>query len=60
MQAAHQQHATQQGVRTVPSGQMMHYGGAQATIETTMRQRQGMVGGPMGGQLGGGRWATTI
>uniref|UniRef100_A0A674PDA0 Cbp/p300-interacting transactivator, with Glu/Asp-rich carboxy-terminal domain, 4b n=1 Tax=Takifugu rubripes TaxID=31033 RepID=A0A674PDA0_TAKRU len=49
MQAGHQQHAAQQGVRTLPGGQMMHYGSAQATIETTMRQRQGLVGGPMSG-----------
>lgn len=49
MQAGHQQHATQQGVRTLPSGQMMHYGSAQATIDSTMRQRQGMVAGSMNG-----------
>ncbi|KAM9851460.1 cbp/p300-interacting transactivator 4b [Aulostomus maculatus] len=53
LQAGHQQHANQQGMRALPSGQMMHYGGAQANMETAMRQRQGMVGGPMNGQLNG-------
>uniref|UniRef100_A0A671WKN3 Cbp/p300-interacting transactivator, with Glu/Asp-rich carboxy-terminal domain, 4b n=1 Tax=Sparus aurata TaxID=8175 RepID=A0A671WKN3_SPAAU len=53
LQAGHQQHASQQGMRALPNGQMMHYGGAQANMETAMRQRQGMVGGPMNGQLNG-------
>lgn len=53
MQVGHQQHANQQGMRTLPNGQMMHYGSTQANIETTMRQRQGMVGGPINGQLNG-------
>lgn len=60
MQAGHQQHANQQGMRTLPNSQMMHYGGTQSNIETAMvsptmpcRQRQGMVGGPMNGQLNG-------
>ncbi|KAM8735379.1 cbp/p300-interacting transactivator 4b [Acanthopagrus schlegelii] len=53
LQAGHQQHANQQGMRALPNGQMMHYGGAQANMETAMRQRQGMVGGPMNGQLNG-------
>ncbi|KAF3839363.1 hypothetical protein F7725_018080 [Dissostichus mawsoni] len=47
LQAGHQQHATQQGMRAMPNGQMMHYGGAQANMETAMRQRQGMhMAGP--------------
>lgn len=53
VQTGHQQHANQQGMRTLPNGQMMHYGSTQANIETTMRQRQGMVGGSMNGQLNG-------
>uniref|UniRef100_G3PLF7 Cbp/p300-interacting transactivator, with Glu/Asp-rich carboxy-terminal domain, 4b n=1 Tax=Gasterosteus aculeatus TaxID=69293 RepID=G3PLF7_GASAC len=53
LQAGHQPHANQQGMRALPNGQMMHYGGAQANMETAMRQRQGMVGGPMNGQLNG-------
>ncbi|TKS82350.1 Cbp/p300-interacting transactivator 3 [Collichthys lucidus] len=53
LQAGHQQHTNQQGMRALPNGQMMHYGGAQANMETAMRQRQGMVGGPMNGQLNG-------
>ncbi|KAG7474227.1 cbp/p300-interacting transactivator 3-like [Solea senegalensis] len=53
LQAGHQQHANQQVMRAMPNGQMMHYGGAQANMETAMRQRQGMVGGPMNGQLNG-------
>ncbi|KAI9524009.1 hypothetical protein NQZ68_020970 [Dissostichus eleginoides] len=53
LQAGHQQHATQQGMRAMPNGQMMHYGGSQANMETAMRQRQGMVAGPMNGQLNG-------
>nr|ACA52075.1 Cbp/p300-interacting transactivator 3a [Oryzias melastigma] len=53
LQAGHQQHANQQGMRAMPNGQMMHYGGAQANMENAMRQRQGMVGGPMNGQLNG-------
>ncbi|KAK5861905.1 hypothetical protein PBY51_017343 [Eleginops maclovinus] len=53
LQAGHQQHANQQGMRAMPNGQMMHYGGAQANMETAMRQRQGMVAGPMNGQLNG-------
>ncbi|KAM4736627.1 cbp/p300-interacting transactivator 4b [Anableps anableps] len=53
LQAGHQQHANQQGMRALPNGQMMHYGGNQASMEAAMRQRQGMVGGPMNGQLNG-------
>ncbi|XP_047217843.1 cbp/p300-interacting transactivator 4b [Girardinichthys multiradiatus] len=53
LQAGHQQHASQQGMRAHPNGQMMHYGGNQASMEAAMRQRQGMVGGPMNGQLNG-------
>uniref|UniRef100_A0A3P9LEM9 Cbp/p300-interacting transactivator, with Glu/Asp-rich carboxy-terminal domain, 4b n=1 Tax=Oryzias latipes TaxID=8090 RepID=A0A3P9LEM9_ORYLA len=53
LQAGHQQHANQQGMRAMPNGQMMHYGGAQANMENAMRQRQGMLGGPMNGQLNG-------
>uniref|UniRef100_A0A3P8WT15 Cbp/p300-interacting transactivator, with Glu/Asp-rich carboxy-terminal domain, 4b n=1 Tax=Cynoglossus semilaevis TaxID=244447 RepID=A0A3P8WT15_CYNSE len=53
LQAGHQQHANQQGMRAMPSGQMMHYSGAQANMEPTLRQRQGMVGPPMNGQLNG-------
>ncbi|KAM9723089.1 cbp/p300-interacting transactivator 4b [Menidia menidia] len=53
LQAGHQQHVGQQGMRALPNGQMMHYGGAQASMESAMRQRQGMVGGPMNGQLNG-------
>ncbi|KAF0045603.1 hypothetical protein F2P81_002132 [Scophthalmus maximus] len=43
LQAGHQQHASQQGMRALPNGQMMHYGGAQANMESAMRQRQGML-----------------
>uniref|UniRef100_A0A3Q2GMA8 Cbp/p300-interacting transactivator, with Glu/Asp-rich carboxy-terminal domain, 4b n=1 Tax=Cyprinodon variegatus TaxID=28743 RepID=A0A3Q2GMA8_CYPVA len=53
LQAGHQQHANQQGMRALPNGQMMHYGGNQASMEAAMRQRQSMVGGPMNGQLNG-------
>uniref|UniRef100_A0A3B3YL47 Cbp/p300-interacting transactivator, with Glu/Asp-rich carboxy-terminal domain, 4b n=1 Tax=Poecilia mexicana TaxID=48701 RepID=A0A3B3YL47_9TELE len=53
LQAGHQQHANQQGMRALPSGPMMHYGGNQASMEAVIRQRQGMVGGPMNGQLNG-------
>ncbi|XP_056157722.1 cbp/p300-interacting transactivator 4b [Lampris incognitus] len=53
LQAGHQQHANQPGMRALPNGQMMHYGGGQANMEAAMRQRQGMVGGPMNGQLNG-------
>uniref|UniRef100_M4AJ48 Cbp/p300-interacting transactivator, with Glu/Asp-rich carboxy-terminal domain, 4b n=1 Tax=Xiphophorus maculatus TaxID=8083 RepID=M4AJ48_XIPMA len=53
LQAGHQQHANQQGMRALPNGQMMHYGGNQASMEAAIRQRQGMVGGPMNGQLNG-------
>ncbi|TNN89157.1 Cbp/p300-interacting transactivator 3 [Liparis tanakae] len=42
LQAGHQQHANQQGMRALPNGQMMHYGGAPANMETAMRQRQSM------------------
>lgn len=50
LQAGHQQHANQQGMRPMPNGQMMHYGGGQANME--MRQRQAM-GAPMNGaQMG--------
>uniref|UniRef100_A0A1A7X6W7 RNA methyltransferase n=1 Tax=Iconisemion striatum TaxID=60296 RepID=A0A1A7X6W7_9TELE len=56
LQAGHQQHANQQGMRGLPNGQMMHYG-QQANMETTMRQRQAMVGGPMNGQLNGAQMA---
>ena len=36
----HQQHAGQQlAMRAVPNGQMLHYGGAQGSMEA-MRQRQ--------------------
>uniref|UniRef100_A0A3B3ZA16 Uncharacterized protein n=1 Tax=Periophthalmus magnuspinnatus TaxID=409849 RepID=A0A3B3ZA16_9GOBI len=42
LQAGHQQHANQQGMRPMPNGQMMHYGGGQANMETAMRQRQAM------------------
>lgn len=55
LQAAHQQHGPQPGMRALPNGQMMqHYGGGpqQANMEAAMRQRQGMVGG-MNGQLNG-------
>lgn len=54
LQAGHQQHANQQAMRALPNGQMMHYGGGQANMEAAMRQRQGMVAGPMNGQLNGG------
>ncbi|XP_008429363.1 cbp/p300-interacting transactivator 4b [Poecilia reticulata] len=53
LQAGHQQHANQQGMRALPNGPMMHYGGNQASMEAVIRQRQGMVGGPMNGQLNG-------
>ncbi|KAF6715568.1 Cbp/p300-interacting transactivator 3 [Oryzias melastigma] len=53
LQAGHQQHATSRACGRCPNGQMMHYGGAQANMENAMRQRQGMVGGPMNGQLNG-------
>jgi len=53
MQAGHQQHGNQPGMRPMHNGQMMHYGGqAQANMEAAMRQRQGMVA--MNGQLNGG------
>ncbi|XP_028986123.1 cbp/p300-interacting transactivator 4b [Betta splendens] len=53
LQAGHQPHANQQAMRALPNGQMMHYGGGQANMETAMRQRQAMVGGPMNGaQMG--------
>ncbi|XP_061920350.1 cbp/p300-interacting transactivator 3-like [Entelurus aequoreus] len=53
LQAGHQPHGNQQAMRPLPGGQMMHYGGAQASMETAMRQRQGMV--PMNGQMNGGQ-----
>ncbi|CDQ80221.1 unnamed protein product [Oncorhynchus mykiss] len=60
LQAGHQQHVVPQpGLRALPNGQMMHYGGGpqqQATMEVAMRQRQGMVGPvnrqPNGAQMG--------
>lgn len=52
LQAGHQQHANQQGMRPMPNGQMMHYGGGQANMESAMRQRQAM-GAPMNGQMNG-------
>ncbi|CAL8288132.1 unnamed protein product [Merluccius merluccius] len=54
MNGGHQQHAAQQGMRAMPNGQMMHYGGqTQASMEAAMRQRQAMAPpGPMNGQMG--------
>ncbi|XP_070962109.1 cbp/p300-interacting transactivator 3-like [Oncorhynchus clarkii lewisi] len=60
LQGGHQQHVVPQpGLRALPNGQMMHYGGGpqqQATMEVAMRQRQGMVGPvnrqPNGAQMG--------
>ncbi|KAG7282990.1 hypothetical protein CRUP_028507 [Coryphaenoides rupestris] len=55
MSGGHQQHAAaQQGMRAMPNGQMMHYGGqTQASMEAAMRQRQAMAPpGAMGGQMG--------
>uniref|UniRef100_A0A8C6TDZ1 Cbp/p300-interacting transactivator, with Glu/Asp-rich carboxy-terminal domain, 4b n=1 Tax=Neogobius melanostomus TaxID=47308 RepID=A0A8C6TDZ1_9GOBI len=52
LQAGHQQHANQQGMRPMPNGQMMHYGGGQANMESAMRQRQAMSA-PMNGQMNG-------
>jgi len=55
MSSGHQQHAAaQQGMRAMPNGQMMHYGGqTQASMEAAMRQRQAMAPpGAMGSQMG--------
>lgn len=53
LQAGHQQHGNQPGMRPMHNGQMMHYGGqAQANMEAAMRQRQGMVAMNGGGQMG--------
>ncbi|KAM6903579.1 cbp/p300-interacting transactivator 4a isoform 1-T2 [Lycodopsis pacificus] len=49
------QHNGQPGLRTLPNGQVMHYGrNPQSNMEAAMRQRQGMVGpGGMAGPLNG-------
>ncbi|XP_036395638.1 cbp/p300-interacting transactivator 4b [Megalops cyprinoides] len=55
MQGAPQQHAPQPGMRGLPNGQMMHYGGGpQGGMEAAMRQRPGMVVG-LNGQMNGGQ-----
>ncbi|TNN86176.1 Cbp/p300-interacting transactivator 3 [Liparis tanakae] len=49
-----QQHNGQPGMRTLPNGQVMHYGRNPQSMEAAMRQRQSMlsgmqhVGGPLG------------
>lgn len=52
-----QQHNPQAQLRSLPNGQVMHYGRApQNGMEAAaMRQRQGMVGGMNGGQMNGGQ-----
>ncbi|KAI4873605.1 hypothetical protein NFI96_002992 [Prochilodus magdalenae] len=54
----HPQHAGQPGLRTLPNGQMMHYGrGPQGSMEAVMRPRPGMgpvMNGQVGGQMGSG------
>ncbi|XP_022070413.1 cbp/p300-interacting transactivator 4a [Acanthochromis polyacanthus] len=49
------QHNGQPGLRSLPNGQVMHYGrNPQNNMEAAMRQRQGMVGpGGMGGPVNG-------
>lgn len=49
------QHNGQPGLRTLPNGQVMHYGrNPQNNMEAAMRQRQGMVGpGGMAGPVNG-------
>ncbi|XP_029299310.1 cbp/p300-interacting transactivator 3-like [Cottoperca gobio] len=49
------QHNGQPGLRTLPNGQVMHYGrNPQSNMEAAMRQRQGMVGlGGMAGPVNG-------
>lgn len=49
------QHNGPPGLRSLPSGQMMHYGRSpQSNMEAAMRQRPGMVGpGGMGGPVNG-------
>lgn len=49
------QHNGQPGLRSLPNGQMMHYGrNPQSNMEVAMRQRTGMVGpGGMGGHVNG-------
>ncbi|XP_062395265.1 cbp/p300-interacting transactivator 4b [Sardina pilchardus] len=47
------QHAVQPGMRALPNGQMMHYGGGpQANMEAAIRQRPNLVGA-MNGQMNG-------
>lgn len=49
------QHNGQPGMRSLPNGQVMHYGrNPQSNMEAAMRQRSGMVGpGGMGGPVNG-------
>ncbi|KAI7799309.1 cbp/p300-interacting transactivator 4a [Triplophysa rosa] len=51
-------HGPQAGLRTLPNGQLMHYGrGPQSSMEAAMRQRNAMNGvmnGHINGQMGGG------
>ncbi|XP_051991320.1 cbp/p300-interacting transactivator 3-like [Xyrauchen texanus] len=51
-------HVPQPGLRTLPNGQLMHYGrGPQSSMEAAMRQRNAMNGimnGQVNGQMGGG------
>ncbi|XP_060914815.1 cbp/p300-interacting transactivator 4a [Labrus mixtus] len=49
------QHGGQPGLRSLPNGQVMHYGrNPQSNMEAAMRQRQGMVGpGGMAGPVNG-------
>lgn len=52
LQGGPQQHAGPAGLRGLPNGQMMHYGGGpQGGMEAGMRQRPAMVGG-LNGQMG--------
>ncbi|XP_017576910.1 cbp/p300-interacting transactivator 4a [Pygocentrus nattereri] len=52
----HPQHVGQPGLRSLPNGQLMHYGrGLQGSMEAPMRPRPGMgpvMNGQVGGQMG--------